>query len=310
MTASSNNASTIYVAESTLGTTPTDSTAWKTFPVAGASGLTMRNITTQSTRVRADRGRSGLIKTGEEIGGPLPTEFQADQHDDLIESALMSAFSTGVLTNGSTRTSYTFQENFGDLTNKYEIYKGVRVNGFNLSAEIDGKADMTFNLIGITHDSDDTASLVGSGSVAAVSTNPVMSIIDLGNVLIDGISGLCLESVNLEVTNNAQAKRCANGSDSGTVDVIEGSFFVSGTVVVGLDDNSYALLARKKSNTAVGISFDLGDGTTTYNFNIHEAYMNFDEPTNQGQDSLIMLNIDFEAAQNDAATATLTITKS
>lgn len=310
MTARSNNASLIYVAESTLGTTPVDDAGWKTFPLAGADGLNMENITTRSNQVRSDRGLSDSIKTGETVAGALPSEFQADQHDDLLEAACMSAFSTGVLKNGSTRQSFTFERNFGDLTNKYIVYAGVRVNGFTLTVSQDDPVTISFETVGLTSDDDNIASLVGAGSLAAVSTNAIMSGADVDEVSIDSVTSYCVESMDLTVTNNMEAKRCFGTPNGAAVDQLEGSFEVSGNMTVATTDASWALLAEKRANTPIPISFDLTDGTNTYQFSIPRAYINFPDPSGQGANTSVMLNISISAAQDETEAATLVITKS
>lgn len=308
MSSRSNNSGLIYAPETVLGVTDVDSVNWKTFPLAGADGLNSENITTASTRVRGDRGGNGLIKTGETVAGSEPTEFQADQHDDLIASALMTPVGAS-MANASVRSSYSFERDFGDLTNKYIVYNGVRVNGMNLSVAIDQKADLSFDVVGLTSDDDNVASLVGAGTLAPVSTNAVMSIKDLGNVSVGGTTGYCLESLNLTTTNNMEAKRCAGSANGAAVDQLEGEFTVTGSMVLATTDATWALLTTKRDNTPIEVSFDLSDGTTTYTFTVHEAFINFPDPSGQGQNTSIMLNIDFTARQSESDSATLTIVK-
>lgn len=309
MTSRSNNASLIYVAETVLGTTPTDSTDWKTFPLAGADGLNMENITTRSNQVRSDRGLSDSVKTGETVAGALPTEFQADQHDDLLEAACMSAFSTGVLKNGSTRSSFAFERNFADLTDKYIVYNGVRVNGFTITADQDSPVTLSFETMGLTSDDDNAASLVGAGTLSAVATTAIMSSADVDNISLDSVTSYCVESLNLTATNNMEAKRCFGTANGAAVDNLEGSFEVTGSMVVATTDGSWALLADKRANTPIPISFDLTDGSTTYTFEIPRAYINFPDPSGQGLNTSVMLNINIEASQDATEAATLVITK-
>lgn len=310
MTARSNNSSLIYVKEIVLGVTPTDSPNWNTFPLAGADGLNMTNVTTASTRVRGDRGSNGTIKTGETVSGSVPSEFQADQFDDLIESAVMGEFSAGTLVNAAIKSSYAFERNLGDLTNKYIVYNGVRVDTMSLDAPTREKINIEFGLMGLTSDDDNAASLVGAGSVAPVSSNRVMSFGDLGAVTIDGVSGYCIESLSLNTTNNLEEKVCASSPNGAAVDQLEGTFELTGNIVVATTDSSWALLATKRTNTPVPIVIPITDGTVTYTITIHEAFINFPDPSGQGQNSSIPLNIDFTARQSDAASATVTIVKS
>ncbi len=310
MTSRSNNVVDIYVKETTFNTTPVDSPDWKTFPLSGAGGIGSTPTTVESTTVRSDRGRYAPIKVSREVTGTMPAEFRADEFDQLIEAAFMSAFSTGVLSNASTKQSFTFERQFTDLTTKYLVYSGVRVNGFTLTWAVDQKAEITFDFMGIGSDSDNVASLVGSGTLAPVTANRIMSVVDVSNITVGGTTGYCVESFSLTVTNNMESNKCAGSANGDSVDQLEGSFSVTGNMTLMTTDNSWSLIANKDDQTAVDISFDMSDGTTTYNHDIHEAYVIFPDPSGQGLDTSIPLDITFSAAQNETESATYTITKS
>jgi hypothetical protein len=58
----------------------------------------------------------------------------------------------------------------------------------------------------------------------------------------------------------------------------------------------------------VPITFDIGDGTASYNFDLHANSIEFDDPKDEGQDTSILLNVSF-TSYNNASNLMATVTK-
>lgn len=301
------NVLTRYIRESSLGVTPVDG-VWSTFPMAGGGGLTARPVLTESNTRVGNRGMSAPILVGRDIDGTLPAIFRANEFDALLESVLASAFSVGVLTNGTTETSYTFEDEFLDLSNKFLVYTGVKIDTMKFSWSNRGMATIEFTAMGISSDSDNVASLVGLGSTTAISASREMSVIDVSGISIGGDTNYCLESLEFTVSNNREQKICAGTPLGDATDLLPGSLSTSGSMTVATTDASFALIAKKDNQTSVPITFDIGDGTTSYNFDLHENSIEFDNPNDQGQDTSIILDVAFNG-YNNSSDEMITITK-
>lgn len=298
-----------YVVESTPGTTPVDSTAWKVFPISGSGGLSAQPVTSASNRVRSDRGKTAPSVVGYDInGGYSAFDFKADQVDDFFESALSNTFNTGVLVNGNTLKTMTIERQFNDLTDKYLKYRGAAVNTLNLQfANIRDRVTLTPTFIAMTHDNDDTTSSVGSGSVLAETTNRALTVLDLSNLTLSGTTGFCVESGSIQINNNLTAKLCAGSINA--IDLIQGLFEVNGSLTLHTTDSSWQLLADRDGAVQVDLSFDLSDGTTTYSFDIPTVTVTLPDPTGVTANESVMLNVTIDASQADGS-YTLQITKS
>jgi len=304
----SNQAELIYV-KNVADVMPVDSTAWRSFRIAGADGLSSTPSTTQSNETRTDRNRTDVILTSRETGGSVPGEFSADTYDEFLEACFQSAFAAGVMVNGTTKQSFTFLRRFNDFNTVKRIrYDKVRVDGFNLDFSFSNIVTTGLALVGAGVDGD-AVDPVGTGSVQAAYTTTAMSAVDISNVTLGGIStGLCVESGSLAFTNNHRRRNCVeNGADP--TDNTTGSFNATASLRVYNGDTSFPLHAIKNDQTAVGFSFDLSDGTTTYTFNMPRCFLSFADASGQGLDTDVMLDITLTATFDSGIGGTVEITK-
>ena len=304
----SNQAELIYV-KNVADVMPVDSTAWRPFRIAGTDGLSSTPQTSQSNESRTDRNRTDVILTSRDTGGALSGEFSADTYDEFLEAALQSAFTAGVMVNGTTRQSFTFLRRFNDFSAVKRIrYDKVRVDGFDMDFSFGNIVTTALNLVGAGVDGD-AVDPVGTGSVQAAYTTTAMSTIDISNVTLNGISsGLCVESGSLAFTNNHRRRNCVeNGADPS--DNTTGSFNATASLRVYNGDASFPLHDVKNNQTPVGFTFDISDGTTVYTFNFPRCFLSFPDAANAGLDTDVMLDISLTAAFDSGIGGTVQITK-
>jgi len=134
-----------------------------------------------------------------------------------------------------------------------------------------------------------------------------MTVLDLSNLSLGGTTGFCIESGSIQTNNNIRAKKCAGSFDA--VDLLLGTFNLTGGLTLHTTDNSWALLANRDESTAIPLSFDLSDGTTTYSFNIPSVHVEFPDPTGEAADTSVLLDITIDASKTDGAN-TIEIVKS
>ena len=84
-----------YVAESTYGTTPTNSTAWQALRYL-SNTLTGNPRTIVSNEISSTRQVTDLILVGQEIGGDINGEFSCNTYDDLIQAAMCGTWTADV----------------------------------------------------------------------------------------------------------------------------------------------------------------------------------------------------------------------
>ncbi len=107
--------------------------------------------------------------------------------------------------NGTTKKTFTVENQFTDLTNVFESSVGQIVNTFNLNAASGAIVTGTFGMMGraITYG----AATVGTGAPSAVGTEGIMSgVANVSTLYIDGalLTGTFVKSSNLSVTANAR----------------------------------------------------------------------------------------------------------
>ena len=89
-----------YVAESTYGTTPTNSTAWQALRFTSHS-LSGSPSTVVSKEIRSDRQVSDLILVSQQVGGEIQGEFSCLTYDDLIQATHINLLASSEFTGSS-----------------------------------------------------------------------------------------------------------------------------------------------------------------------------------------------------------------
>lgn len=198
------------------------------------------------------------------------------------------------LWSGSTEHSYSIQQQFLDLTDRYHLMTGARLNSFGLTQTSGGIISGTFGFDGKGRVQ--ASAKAGDGTVTASAANDVASEVDgFGQLWIGGtpISYDVMElSMNVSVPN-----RPAKGLGSGQrTRMPQGSPEVTGSFSVYLDDTTWALDGDWESFTKQSLSFslDMGNGDR-YVFDMPQTVFTNEPGTSPGLDSDVMLTLDFAA---------------
>ena len=137
-----------YVPEGVYGTTPA-TPAFKKLRVTAVPSLTPKNQYLVSDEIRPDRNVPGATLSGQSVGFDLPFEFSYSSFDDLIASFLGSAWSSNVIKNGVTASSFTFENKL--ITNvgtKYHRVNGAVANTMALNVPANDKVTGSFGVMG------------------------------------------------------------------------------------------------------------------------------------------------------------------
>lgn len=297
-----------YVPEVTLGTTPANSTGWKTIRMTSES-LLPNYSHKQSEQIRADRNRSDVVQTAASVGGGVNFELSGITMDDWLEAVLGGTWATNVLKVGTTRRSFTIEKEFADLAtgNKFEQYRGMRVGevSFALAYDEIAKGSMTFAGVAAA---DSAASAVGTGTVAApLTTGPFNGTTDVIAVEINGAaSGLYFQSLNMTLNANLRAKTAIGNLfpfDQGY-----GSAGVELTASAYFDNRTLETLLRTNANFSM--RFEISDGTLGYNILLPRAFVSARSGNSAtGQDADVLQELTIQAAFDTVQGSSIVITR-
>lgn len=286
-----------YVKESTWGTTP--SSALKNLRITSASFAPVKDVV-ESGEIIATRDLRDLIVTGKRGEGEFGFELSYDTFDEFFEGILCSTWATDtglagaesgtdLLENGTTKSSFTIEQQYTDLTNVFIAYTGWRPGTMNLNLAIGSPINGTIS--GIAKAATVGSATVGTGSHEAATTTDPMYVTDI--TLTEG--GLALASATslaLTVENGLRAQQ-ALGSD-GLRGVGYGGFRASGTLEAYFENTT--LLAKALNHTASNIGIVTADAAgNEYEWSIPR--IRYGNPTlnNPGPNGDIIASLPFTA---------------
>lgn len=134
------------IREATYGTTPSSAPATSVLKFNSHS-LAPQREGFSDERVRSDRQRSGFRHGFRSASGSVETNIYHADHDDLLESAFYSTFTSSVLEPSTSEQPFTLEDWMDDIS-KGVRYTGCIVNSLNISASAgDSRPTQTFNIV-------------------------------------------------------------------------------------------------------------------------------------------------------------------
>lgn len=296
-----------YVAEGTYGTTPTNSSLWKRFPMTSES-LTAEQNKQPSNIITATRVNAGMTEQSRLVSGAVSCELRAGWFDDLILAAMCDdAWDGNVATIGTTTTSFSFEKEFEDLTNAYALYDGIVVGGMTVSMSHGDFVNIEFALSG-SDETLGTSSAVGTGSETepTATIRSIASATGFGSFEIGGSANDAQIMSARFVVNNNQEGNAALGK-LGYVSHSKGRADVSVELEAYLSDETWTQIKNARSGTTAEVSFVVSDPDgNSYTFNIPKAELAGATPSARGINQRVMTTLNFVAVEQ-AATITRTL---
>lgn len=281
------------IAETTIGETPVTGT-WYVVPRV-TDALNESVTTTASAIVGSSRFRQGAIATDAEITGDLASELSAGTFDLFMAAVAMNNWSVAdtLEFGGSIRKTYTFVKVFEDI-GIFRVYRGVYFNSMNLNIARGEYLTINFGLVGTGYEQ------VAVNPVVApveLGTTPLVSSLNVKDFEIDGqgvVGTACLQSLDLEITNNLEAIYCiGNGKLSAEkyveklIDINLNTTFMFSGQVAEYDQ-------KIKSGDYTSISFDIEDSLGNgYTFNFPRLQVTEAAQPDAGGDDLVTQDITF-----------------
>jgi hypothetical protein len=280
------------LAEPSWGGTPSPLT-FQAIRITGESLKVNRNNIV-SDEIRSDRNVSDLIQVGGSATGGIDGELSYGTFDELIESALFSAWDSDKIVNGTTQKSFHIQKKQTDGTSSiYELYKGMVVDTMTLNIASGEKTTVGFTFIG----KNGTIGTSATGTTSDATTTEVLdgaNAFVLNDFFVSPVPNLM--SMQLTFSNNLAAKPVAGSVD--LIGVRAGRCVVTGTASLYFDTK--AMMDLFLAGNGGEISLTIGKVTTEkYTIRLPNVKIQDADHFSPGNDEDVMLNITFQALYDE-----------
>ena len=253
---------------------------------------------TESASITDNRLQQSSMITSAEYSGELSAEAQYGAYDDLMAAAAFNAWATNVLTfGGTTRQTFSVLRGYTDIAN-YHTFSGLHVNTFGIDIPEAGLIGLTFGFMGTKRT---TAAVAPVGTITPASTNPRMSNISVGDLLVDGVSvkgTACITAFSFNWDNSMQVQKCLGaGLEVGAI--LEMSAKGTGSFTMAWSTKAAELYEKQFTNGNISLSIPITDTAgNKYVLNIPKVELTAPLATG-GKDDL--LNTTFEYTVVDQA---------
>ena len=253
---------------------------------------------TESASITDNRLQQSSMITSAEYSGELSAEAQYGAYDDLMAAAAFNAWATNVLTfGGTTRQTFSVLRGYTDIAN-YHTFSGLHVNTFGIDIPESGLIGLTFGFMGTKRT---TVAAAPVGTITPASTNPRMSNISVGDLLVDGASvkgTACITAFSFNWDNSMQVQKCLGaGLEVGAI--LEMSAKGTGSFTMAWSAKAAELYEKQFTNGNISLSIPITDTAgNKYVLNIPKVELTASLATG-GKDDL--LNTSFEYTVVDQA---------
>lgn len=253
---------------------------------------------TESASITDNRLQQSSMITSAEYSGELSAEAQYGAYDDLMAAAAFNAWATNVLTfGGATRQTFSVLRGYTDIAN-YHTFSGLHVNTFGIDIPEAGLIGLTFGFMGTKRT---TAAVAPVGTITPASSNPRMSNISVGDLLVDGVSvkgTACIAAFSFNWDNSMQVRKCLGaGLEVGAI--LEMSAKGTGSFTMAWSTKAAELYEKQFTNGNISLSIPITDTAgNKYVLNIPKVELTAPLATG-GKDDL--LNTTFEYTVVDQA---------
>jgi hypothetical protein len=255
----------------------------------------------EGTDIQADRMSRVDRHGNRQVAGDITGDLRDGDFDELLESAMLSAWSTNVLKVGTTPKFFSLEDYATDI-DQARMFTGCSVNSLSVSLSPNAMVVGTFGMVGknmtmsATEKTQDAAS--GSSPFDAYS----------GTLQIGGSNSAIVTAMDFTLTNSF-APTFVVGDDSAPALEV-GNAVVEGTISAYFEDAS--LINRFVNETETPLKVTVGDNAGTPNTmefffprcKINSADVGVDGPTSR------IVNLTFVALRDSTEATNLRITRS
>lgn len=220
------------------------------------------------------------------------------------------------LTIGTTKSSFSIEKAFLDLTDKAIIYRGMIVNSMELNVAFGELINGSFTFSGNDYETvDDSADFITDGRTidAAATTNTLNGSVDMPFLVSSALgtlddSDLAIQSVNLTLNNNLSAQNVIG--DIAPEDYSAGTAGIEVSLSAYLRDEAWGILAKKLSQDPFALGYMVKNTGGWYGFYLPAIQVSFEDPSSGGQNQDITLDMSGQAKVGASGESALTIYRS
>lgn len=301
-----------YLKETVWGTTP--AAAMKTLRVTGES-INDVTATTESQEIRSDRQLADIIRVGKSAAGDVNFELSYGTLDEFLEAALCSTWQTDqglagaeigtdLLENGTTKSSFSLEKQFEDLTNVFLSTKGFRINTLNLNFAL--RSVITGSFGGMGKRLVPAAASIGTGAAVVAGTNPVISVIDVASMSEGGAAFTAATEFSIAIANNLRVQDALGSIDPYGIGY--GGFRVTGTLTAYFE--SLALYQKYSDFTQSSVAISITDSAgNAYVFDLPAVKYSAGEVVAGGGDQDVLVRMPYTSIIDSVSGQMLRVTR-
>lgn len=217
---------------------------------------------------------------------------------------------------GINKQSFSMQKRFLDLSDKAINYRGMVVSDLELDVAygeiVKGSATFSGNdYVPV----DDSADFMTDGRTVtdSATTNSLNGSVDMPLIASSAVGTLdavsfCIQKLNLKLGNNLSTQNCIG--KAAPKDYSLGTAKVGVSLSAYLADNNWSMLAKKLSQEAFSLGFQIKNLDGWYGFYLPALQVSFDDPSSQGQNQDVTLDMEGAGKVGTNGESTLVIYRS
>lgn len=266
---------------------------WKTVRRI-TDGLSESVTTEASASVSDTRFRQGGMATEAEITGSLEVELSVGLFDDFWSAVAMNNWASDVLQfGGDVRKTFTFVKFHSDIGQVF-IYRGVRIGEASMSIANTGKITATFGLVGTGFERTAVNPVVAPLPVPEV---VMVSALNVGDLTVNGeniVGTACMQSLELNITNNLEAIRCIGNQKLSAQTYLEKmvDITLSSQFIFGAQAAEYVDYVKSRDTMPINFSIEDSKGNG-YAFEFPQLEVSEANHPDGGGEDTIMLDVSF-----------------
>ena len=285
---------TAYVREVTAGITPVDP-EWILLKRA-SFGLGPTQNTNDNDEIGGSRMSQGTSRGTVDVGGDVETKFRWGQHDDFLASCFGAEWVDDVLTMGNDRIAFSIASYDADV-GIASIARGCQVGTFQMEIPNDGDITATLTFAGLdwATKADDTSYF---GTPVDNSGELRYSFKEVTNIKLNGVdggTGFCVDSFNIQFDNNLQTQRCIGTGSAFAGANIPTTFTPSGSVTLSWSKAAWDLYQKTFTGELFPFEFTVSNAEGSYRFYLPKVQVVADWPDG-GNTDIIQVQLDITAA--------------
>ena len=212
-----------------------------------------------------------------DVGGDVGTKFRWNQHDDFLASCFGADWLDNVRRWATTALLFQFLH-----TPVMGIAQIARGCGLPLSMEIlnDGDITATITFAGLDWETkaDDTSYFTNPVDGAGALRYSFKEVTGLSLNGVDGGTGFCVDTFNIQFDNNMQTQRCIGTGSAFAGANIPTTFTPSGQITLSWSKAAWEIYKKTFTGETVPFTFTLENAEGAYTFSFHEVQISGDWP--------------------------------